>query len=80
MTSYSITNAADIAAVGLPKYALGTWAHYTTSGDGWVRLGRITGKGCKFMSVLAADFEKMVAVGLAVALDVQPSFPFPGKR
>jgi len=64
---YTVTNAADLATVGLPKYMLGTWDHYNTSGDGWVRLARVTGKGQKFASLLVADFQKMIAVGLAVA-------------
>ncbi len=63
---YTITNAADIATVGLPKYMLGTWDHYATNG-GYVRLGRVSGRGQKFASLLVADFEKMVSVGLAVA-------------
>ena len=64
---YIVTNAADLANVGLPAYMLGTWDHYNTS-IGEVRLARVTGKGQKFASLLVADFEKMIAVGLAVAV------------
>lgn len=67
MTRYAITDSATIAAVGLPKYMIGTWVHYNTN-LGFVRLGRVSGRGAKFASLLEADFAKMVQVGLAVAL------------
>ena len=66
MNRYTITNAADLANVGLPAYMLGTWYHYATNG-GYVRLGRVSGKGSKFASLLVADFNKAVSVGLVVA-------------
>jgi len=66
MNRYTITNAADLANVGLPAYMLGTWDHYATNG-GYVRLGRVSGKGAKFASLLVADFSKAVSVGLVVS-------------
>lgn len=64
-TRYSITDAANIANVGLPKFMLGTWDHYNTQ-DGMIRLARVTGRGRKFASLAASDFEKGIAVGLFV--------------
>lgn len=64
-TRYSITDAANIAAVGLPKFMLGTWDHYNTQ-DGMVRLARVSGRGRKFASLRADDFAKGVSVGLFV--------------
>lgn len=63
---YTVTNAADLANVGLPAYMLGTWEHYATNG-GYVRLGRVSGRGKKFASLLEGDFAMMVQAGLAVA-------------
>jgi|GEM_PF-6242796 hypothetical protein len=64
-TRYSITDSANIAAVGLPKFMLGTWDHYNTQ-DGMVRLARVSGRGRKFASLRADDFSKGVSVGLFV--------------
>lgn len=66
-SNYRITNRADLFTVGLPAYCLGVWTHYTTSADGWARFGRVSGKGCKFMSLRVEDFNKAVEVGLMVA-------------
>ncbi len=44
-TRYIVTNEADVLAVGLPKYILGTWDHYSTH-LGEARLYRV---------VIAAD-------------------------
>lgn len=67
MTRYNITDRRSLELVGLPAYLIGTWDHYTTSPDGWVRLGRVSGKGQKFASFTAADWSKMLHHGLAVA-------------
>lgn len=61
---YTVTSATDLLLVGLPKYFLGTWEHYATSADGWVRLARVSGKGQKFASLTVNDFNKAVEVGL----------------
>lgn len=63
VTRYAITNAADLATVGLPKYLLGTWDHYNTT-LGEVRLARVSGRGQKFASLRVSDFEKAIEVGL----------------
>ena len=65
MTNYTISNAADLEAVGLPKFLLGTWTHYNTT-IGEVRLGRVSGKGAKFASLRVEDFNKAIEVGLMV--------------
>ena len=62
---YTVTDAAALAVVGLPKLLLGTWDHYNTT-IGHARLGRVSGKGAKFASLLVEDFEKAVEVGLFV--------------
>ena len=68
---YTVTNADDLATVGLPAYMLGTWEHYATNG-GYVRLGRVSGKGSKFASFLVKDFDKAVSVGLFVPRRANP--------
>ena len=65
LARYTVTNADDLAAVGLPAYMLGTWEHYATNG-GYVRLGRVSGKGSKFASFPVEDFDKAISVGLFV--------------
>ena len=65
MTRYTVTNAADLATVGLPKYLLGTWDHYNTT-IGEARLARVSGRGQKFASLRVDDFEKAIEVGLVV--------------
>lgn len=62
---YTITNAADLAAVGLPAYMLGTWDHYNTT-IGEARLARVSGRGRKFASLRVEDFKKAIDVGLVV--------------
>ena len=66
VTRYTVTNAAALLAVGLPQYLLGTWDHYNTS-IGEVRLARVSGHGQRFASLLVADFNKAIEVGLIVA-------------
>lgn len=63
---FTVTNAADLATVGLPSYLLGTWEHYTTN-LGEARFGRVAGKGRKFISLPVDIFAKMVDAGLMVA-------------
>ena len=65
VTRYTITDAKNLAAVGLPKYMIGTWDHYNTT-IGEVRLARVSGKGQKFASLAVSDFETGVRLGLFV--------------
>lgn len=61
---FQITDAAGLLAVGLPAYALGTWAHYATTPDGWVRLGRVSGRGQRFLTLRVEDFDRGIECGL----------------
>lgn len=62
---YSVTDREALTIVGLPAYLLGTWEHYATSADGWVRLARLSGRGAKFASLRVGELAKAVDVGLA---------------
>lgn len=62
---YIVTDRRALEIVGLPVYMLGTWDHYNTH-LGHARLGRVSGRGQKFASLLVADFEKAIEVGLVV--------------
>jgi hypothetical protein len=66
-TRYAITDSAGLLAVGLPAYMLGTWDHYATSADGWVRLARVSGKGRAFASLSLSDWTEGVKRGLCKA-------------
>lgn len=63
LPTYEVTDRATLTAVGLPAYMIGTWEHYNTQGE-WVRFGRKSGKGRKFLTLLDTDFAKAVQVGL----------------
>jgi hypothetical protein len=65
ITRYTVTDAENVAAVGLPKYVVGTWEHYNTT-IGEARLARVSGRGRKFLSLPVDVLAKAVEVGLFV--------------